>query len=89
MAATVPEPIVVDFMGKTFDEKKKFVIGIISIMCDLAAQSLEWFTLTMSLFVDHSLHTFVETLDFNRTCASLNRVKTNREIFKTIFEFEM
>ena len=89
MATTVPEPIVVDFTGKTFDEKKKFVIDIISIMCDLAAQSLEWFTLTMSLFVDHSLHTFVETLDFNRTCASLNRVKTNREIFKTIFEFEM
>ena len=76
-------------MGKAFDEKKKFVIDIISIMCDLAAQSLEWFTLTMSLFVDHSVQTFVESLDFNRICASLTGVKTDREIFKIIFEFEM
>ena len=89
MSATFPEPIVVDFMGKAFDEKKKFVIDIISIMCDLAAQSLEWFTLTMSLFVDHSVQTFVESLDFNRICASLTGVKTDREIFKIIFEFEM
>ena len=89
MAATFPEPIVVDFTGKTFDEKKKFVIDIISIMCDLATQSLEWFTLTMSLFVDHSVQTFVETLDFNRICVSLTGVKTDREIFKIIFEFEM
>ena len=65
MAATFPEPIVVDFIGKTFHEKKKFAIDVISIMCDLAAQSLEWFTLTMSLFVDHSVHTFIENLDFN------------------------
>lgn len=76
-------------MGKAFDEKKKFVIDIISIMCDLAVQSLEWFTLTMSLFVDHSVQTFVESLDFNRICASLTGVKTDREIFKIIFEFEM
>ena len=55
MAAIFPEPIVVDFMGKTFDEKKKFVIDVISITCDLAAQLLELFTLTMSLFVDHSV----------------------------------
>ena len=89
MSATFPEPIVVHFMGKAFDEKKKFVIDIISIMCDLAAQSLEWFTLTMSLFVDHSVQTFVESLDFNRICASLTGVKTDREIFKIIFEFEM
>ena len=89
MAVTFPEPIVVDFMGKTFDENKKFVIDVISIICDLAAQSLEWFTLTMSLFVDHSVHTFIENLDFNRVCASLTGVKTDREIFKIIFEFEM
>ena len=81
MAATFPEPIVVDFYGKTFDEKKKFVIDIISIMCDLAAQSLKWFTLTMSLFVNHSVQTFVETLDFNGICASLTGVKTDREFF--------
>ena len=89
MAATFPEPIVVDFTGKTFDEKKKFVIDIISIMCDLAAQSLKWFTLTMSLFVNHSVQTFVETLDFNGICASLTGVKTDREFFKIIFKFEM
>ena len=89
MAATFPEPMVVDFMGKTFDEKKKFAIDVISIMCDLAAQSLEWFTLTMSLFVDHSVHSFIENLDFNRICASLTSVKTDREIFKITFEFEM
>ena len=89
MAATFPEPIVVDFTGKTFDEKKKFVLDIISIMCDLAAQSLKWFTLTMSLFVNHSVQTFVETLDFNGICASLTGVKTDREFFKIIFEFEM
>ena len=89
MAATFPEPIVVDFTGKTFDEKKKFVIDIISIMCDLAAQSLKWFTLTMSLFVNHLVQTFVETLDFNGICASLTGVKTDREFFKIIFEFEM
>ena len=89
MAATFPEPIVVDFTGKAFDEKKKFVIDVISIMCDLAAQSLEWFTLTMSLFVDHSVHTFIENLDFNWIRASLTGVKTDREIFKIIFEFEM
>ena len=89
MAATFPEPMVVDFTGKTFDEKKKFAIDVISIMCDLAAQSLEWFTLTMSLFVDHSVHTFIENLDFNRICASLTGVKTDREIFKIMFEFEM
>ena len=81
MAATFPEPIVVDFTGKTFDEKKKFVIDIISIMCDLAAQWLKWFTLTMSLFVNHSVQTFVETLDFNGICASLTGVKTDREFF--------
>ena len=81
MAATFPEPIVVDFTGKTFDEKKKFVIDIISIMCDLAAQSLKWFTLTMSLFVNHSVQRFVETLDFNGICASLTGVKTDREFF--------
>ena len=81
--------MVVDFMGKTFDEKKKFAIDVISIMCDLAAQSLEWFTLTMSLFVDHSVHSFIENLDFNRICASLTSVKTDREIFKITFEFEM
>ena len=89
MAATFPEPKVVDFTGKTFDEKKKFAIDVISIMCDLAAQSLEWFTLTMSLFVDHSVHSFIENLDFNRICASLTSVKTDREIFKITFEFEM
>ena len=89
MAATFPEPIVVDFTEKTFDEKKKFVIDVISIMCDLAAQSLEWFTLTMSLFVDHLVHTFIGNLDFNQICASLTSVKTDREIFKIIFEFEM
>ena len=43
----------------------------------------------MSLFVDHSVQTFVETLDFNRICASLTGMKTDREIFKIIFEFEM
>ena len=89
MAATFPEPKVVDFTGKTFDEKKKIVIDVISIMCDLATQLLEWFTLTMYLFVDHSVHTFIENLDFNRICASLTGVKTDREIFKMFLEFEM
>ena len=89
MAATFPEPKVVDFTGKTFDEKKKIVIDVISIMCDLATQLLEWFTLTMYLFVDHSVHTFIENLDFNRICASLTGVKTDREIFKIFLEFEM
>ena len=85
MAATSLEPIVVNFTGKTFDEEKKFVADIISIMLDLATQSLEWFILTMSLFVDQPVQTFV----VNRICASLTGVKTDREIFKIIFGSEM
>ena len=84
MSAPFPEPIVVDFT-----EKKKICDRHNLYNVRLAAQSLEWFTLTMSLFVDHSVQTFVESLDFNRICASLTGVKTDREILKIIFEFEM
>ena len=82
----------VDFSGMSFEEKKRIILDSIlraTNFNDLTAQTLDWSTSTMLLFVNSAVVlSFIHKMDFERICSHLNGKKTIDEIIKIIFNFE-
>ena len=91
MASNI-EQTTVDFTDKSFEEKKKMIVEAIlkaTNFNDISARTLDWSTSAMPLFVNSSMVlTFLQTLNFERTCSQLTGKKTVDEIFRIVFNFD-
>ena len=92
MASNTTESKTVDFSGISFEEKKRIILDSIlraTNFNDPVAETLDWSTSTMPLFVRSSMVlSFIHKLDFERICGRLNGKKTIDEIIKIVFNFE-
>ena len=82
----------VDFSGMSFEEKQRIVLHSIlraTNFNDLTAQTLDWSTSAMPLFVNSAVVlSFIHKMDFEKICSRLNGKKTIDEIIKINFNFE-